>query len=144
LVKSIGKNTSTDDDGVHHFVTLTCTDKDKKSDEKKVQINVPKCDGSTDNTTDDTTGDGTSIKEKCDTNKCTADFSLGTQVVLKMNGKKVLNASDLKFGVKLSGSTCNLNTFQKTFARIKIDGKIIQDITIPANTKEREYNFGNV
>jgi hypothetical protein len=61
-----------------------------------------------------------------------------------MNDKKVLNASTLKFGVKLGGSTCNLNTFQKTFARIKIDGKIIQDITIPANTKEREYTFGNV
>jgi hypothetical protein len=61
-----------------------------------------------------------------------------------MNNGKVLNASNFKFAVKVGGDVCDLNVFQKTFARLKIDGKIIQDVTIPHNTKEREFNFGNI
>ena len=37
----------------------------------------------------------------------------------------------------------NLNKFQKTFARIKIDNTIIQDITIP-DSGIREYAISNL
>jgi hypothetical protein len=68
---------------------------------------------------------------------------------LKTDGKKVINASNFKFSVKLSGDSCDLNVFHSeprgaTFARLEIDGKIIQDITIPTDIKEREFNIGNI
>ncbi len=139
---NVGKNTK--DDVVSNKIKLICTylkDNKPTKDEKIVQINTPECEGTQPPASEEQAG---TIKEKCDKNKCSATFSLDDKAVLKMNDKKVLNASALKFGVNLSGTTCDLGIFQKTFARIKIDGKIVQDITIPANTKAREYTIGNV
>jgi hypothetical protein len=103
-----------------------------------VQINIPNCDGKKSEPPKD------NIQTKCNNTKCKATYGLDKQIELKMNGNKVLNASNFKFSVKLDGDTCDLNVFQKTFARLKLDGKIIQDITIPANTKKREFNFDNI
>ncbi len=92
--------------------------------------------------------DTNSWGKKCEASKeqCTAKFSLSPQIVLNYSGGEIVSSSDLRFGVKLEGKDCNLDTpgFQKTFARIKIDTKIIQDITIPHSSKAREITVKNL
>ncbi len=136
---SIYKNAS--EEPAHYTIKLECSYSEgekTKTDEKSVQINVPKCEGS------EPPQDGEeTIKEKCDKNKCSTTYGLGKQIILRQVNDKIVNASKLKFNVKIGEDTCDLDVFQKTFARILVDGKIIQDITIP-NTKEREFTFGNI
>ena len=141
----VGQNTKSDVS--HHIINLTCTyleNNKQVKDKKGVQINVPKCEGNEEGDEKSDSQDEESWGKKCKKTKCEATYGLGSQISLKMNDNKVLNARNFKFAVKLSGDTCDLNVFQKTFARLKVDGKIIQDITIPHNTKEREYTFGNI
>lgn len=143
---NVGQNTKSEP--IHHKINLTCSYlKDPATpvkETKTIQINVPAKEGASETETPTDPEKEKSWGEKCQSSKCSSTYALGSQIALKMNNGKVLNASNFKFAVKIGGDACDLNVFQKTFARLKIDGKIIQDVTISHNTKEREFNFGNI
>jgi len=67
---------------------------------------------------------------------CEAKYKFSEQLVLNFkdnNYNEVVSSGDLKFIVELSGSKCDLNKFEKTFARVNIDGRPLFDSSVEAN-----------
>jgi len=78
--------------------------------------------------------------EICKANPCQFTFDITKQINLKYENNKPTSSDNLTMKVVGKG---NLYKFQKTFARIKIDNTIIQDITIP-DSGVREFTISNL
>ena len=76
----------------------------------------------------------------CKKNPCTFTINTTKQIDVNYKDNKPVNSGDLSIKVVGKG---NLSAFQKTFARIKIDNIIIQDITIP-DSGTRVFTISNL